>query len=186
MRELQRHVAMVAVIGLCVASASAARADGHDRDVFIETNLVSGAAPLPNTTPAPQAAHTDNQLLNAWGVAFFPNGPFWIADNNSGLSTLYDGDGVKQGLVVTIPPSASEPPGTPGTPTGLVWNADDGHANQGFAIPTTKGGNGAPAIFIFDGEDGVISAWNSDGKAIVMVDNFNVPPSKNPALNGAV
>lgn len=189
MKHLKRHAATAATIGCCLAGAAAVRADDggqDDRDVFIQTNLVSGTAPPPNTIPAPQSEQTDNQLLNAWGVAFFPNGPFWISDNSSGLSTLYDGQGVKQGLVVTIPPSAGEPPGTVAAPTGIVWNADDGHANEGFLIPAAKGGNDNPAIFIFDSEDGTIAAWNSDGEAVLVVDNFNVPPSANPVLNGSV
>jgi uncharacterized protein (TIGR03118 family) len=187
MRHLQRQVAAAATIGFCLAGAVAARADDRDdRNAFVQTNLVSGTAPAPNTTPAPKAQLTDNQLLNAWGVAFFPNGPFWIADNNSGLSTLYDGEGVKENLVVTIPPSAGEPNGTVAAPTGIVWNPDQALANEGFLIPTSKGGNDDPAIFIFDSEDGTIVAWNGGTKAMVVVDNFNVPPSAVPALNGSV
>src|SRR5437016_12874221 len=32
----------------------------------------------------------DTNLVNAWGVSFAPTGPFWISDNGTGLSTLYD------------------------------------------------------------------------------------------------
>jgi uncharacterized protein (TIGR03118 family) len=184
MTYFTRYFATAAIFGLCVASVATAHAD--DRNVFVQTNLVSGTAPPPNKVPAPPALHTDNQLLNAWGVAFFPNGPFWVADNNAGLSTLYDGEGVKQSTVVTIPPSAHEPPGTQSAPTGIVWNPDEAHANQGFLIPTGVGGNGAPAIFIFDSEEGTISVWNGGNQAFRVVDNFNVPPSPNPALNGSV
>jgi hypothetical protein len=120
MKLLSQPIAMVAIIGLCVASGFAARAD-EDHDAFIQTNLTSGTAPPPNTVPAPAAANTDNQLLNAWGVAFTPAGsPFWIADNNAGLATLYDGTGVKQGLVVTIPGPTGSAPGFVSAPTGLV------------------------------------------------------------------
>jgi hypothetical protein len=50
-------------------------------------NLVSdGAVP---------AAHTDKDLVNAWGVSFGAGGPFWISDNGTGKATLYDGNGVK-------------------------------------------------------------------------------------------
>lgn len=184
MKHLERYLATVAIIGLCATSVATVKAD--DRNVFVQTNLVSGTAPPPNTVPAPPAQHTDNQLLNAWGVAFFPNGPFWIADNNAGLATLYDGDGVKQSLVVTIPQSAGEPPHTQAAPTGIVWNPDEAHANLGFLIPAGDGGNGAPAIFMFDSEDGTIIAWNGGAQAMRVVDNFNIPPSANPALNGSV
>lgn len=50
------------------------------------------------------ADHTDPQLVNAWGIGFAPNAPVWVNDNRTGLSTLYDGLGAKQALVVTIPP----------------------------------------------------------------------------------
>jgi uncharacterized protein (TIGR03118 family) len=183
MKIFQHQVATVAILTFCIASTAVARADDRDRgdgDVFVQTNLASGTAPG-NATPAPAAAHTDNQLLNAWGVAFFPGGPFWIADNNSGLSTLYDGTGVKQGLVVTIPASPSEGPGAVSAPTGIVWNPDDGHGNEGFQL-TNPAGTLAPANFIFDSEDGTISAWNGGPAAKLEVDN-SVNPT--PAI-GAV
>src|SRR5882757_421438 len=62
---------------------------------YKKTNLVSNLAT--------GAKHQDTQLQNAWGLAYAPGNPFWISDEYSGLSTLYDGTGVKQGLVVTIP-----------------------------------------------------------------------------------
>ena len=185
MKDFRYGVAMAALVGLSMASASIARADDGDhegQDAFVQTNLVSGTAPPPNTIPAPAAAHTDNQLLNAWGVAFFPGGPFWISDNNAGLATLHDGTGVKQGLVVTIPASPHEPSGTVAAPTGTVWNPDEAHANEGFEIPAVAGGNGNPAIFMFDSEDGTILAWNGGNAAHIVVDN-SINPS--PA-NGAV
>ncbi|MGH8499578.1 MAG: hypothetical protein ACRERV_12345, partial [Methylococcales bacterium] len=52
---------------------------------YQQTNLVSD---LPGI-----AAHTDVNLQNAWGIAFNPNGPVWIANNGTGTSTLYDGNG---------------------------------------------------------------------------------------------
>src|SRR5208337_4903629 len=43
----------------------------------------------------------DKQLINPWGLAYGPGGPFWLSDEGSGLSTLYTGAGAKQSLVVT-------------------------------------------------------------------------------------
>ena len=51
------------------------------------------------------APTTDPNLINAWGLAYGPGGPFWLSDNGTGLSTLYDGKGVTQGLVVHNPSS---------------------------------------------------------------------------------
>ena len=84
---------------------------------YSQTNLVSNTAKAAKTT--------DSQLLNPWGISFFPGQDFWIANNNSGTSTLYDNLGNKDaGLVVTIPGASSNPNGncSPGCPTGTVAN----------------------------------------------------------------
>jgi uncharacterized protein (TIGR03118 family) len=104
------------------------------------------------------AANTDPQLINPWGIAFFPGAPFWVADNNSGFSTLYDATGKKQSLIVTIPQPADMT--GKGTPTGIVTNG-----TTGFLV------GGSPAAFIFDSEDGTISGWNSGTKSVITVDN---------------
>ena len=119
---------------------------------FSQTNLVSdGFVPAPTIDP---------QLINPWGISFPPGGPFWVADNNSGFSTLYNGSGVKQSLVVTIPPPAGSPAGTTATPTGNVFNS-----TPDFQVGSNK------ALFIFSTEDGTISGWNSGTSAVLKVDN---------------
>ena len=111
---------------------------------YTQTNLVSDGAI--------QAITTDPNLLNSWGIAFFPGGPFWIADNGSGLSTLYDGLGKIIPLVINIPdPSGTKPNG--GTPTGIVAQTNP----TLFLIPGTTDS----ALFIFATEDGTIAAWNN-------------------------
>jgi uncharacterized protein (TIGR03118 family) len=94
------------------------------------------------------APHTDANLKNAWGVAFNPKGFVWVADNATNLATLYDGNGVPQSLVVTIPA------GTNGdaAPTGIVFNG-----TQSFTV--TQNGKSGVAAFIFSGEGGTIAAW---------------------------
>jgi uncharacterized protein (TIGR03118 family) len=96
------------------------------------------------------ADHIDPDLVNAWGVAFNPTGFVWVVDNHSGKSTLYDGLGVKNSLVVGIP----DPAGTVGSgaPSGIVFSG-------GTDFVVTQGADTGPARFIFAGEDGVISAW---------------------------
>src|SRR2546429_6020962 len=71
--------------------------------------------------------------------------PFWISDNNSGFTTLYDQNGALNGSFTVAPPNGSS---NPATPTGIV------------APPSgvTFNVNGQPGIFIFDTEDGKISA----------------------------
>ncbi|MBV9669494.1 MAG: TIGR03118 family protein [Acidobacteriales bacterium] len=92
---------------------------------------------------------TDIRLVNPWGVARSSGGPFWVSDNGTGKSTLYDGNGVPQGLIVTVAPIPKSD--APATPTGVVFN---GNPNSFLLEP------GAAAIFIFVTEDGTISGWN--------------------------
>ncbi len=125
--------ALVAVLILLFVMPPAALAGGSN--AYQQTNLVSDMAGV--------AAHTDAQLVNPWGIAFFPGAPFWVADNNAGVSTLYDSNGNKQALVVAIPTASG---GAGGTPTGIVTNS------------TGKFGG---YVFIFDTEDGAIVGWKS-------------------------
>jgi uncharacterized protein (TIGR03118 family) len=137
----KRFLSVMAAAGV-IALAPLSRADATG---YKQTNLVS------DKNAAAGAAFHDADLLNPWGVAFFPAGPFWISDNGSGKSTLYDGKGVKQGLTVTIPtPLGDTNPGAPG-PSGMVWNGSP----QAFPV------GGLPALFIWATEDGTIAAWQA-------------------------
>jgi len=53
------------------------------------------------------AASTDPDLVGAWGIGASPSSPLWLTANGSGKVVLYNGAGVKQGLVVTIPGTAA-------------------------------------------------------------------------------
>jgi len=92
------------------------------------------------------ADHTDKNLVNGWGVAFNPNGFVWVADNKTGVSTLYDGLGNPQSLVVRIPVAQGNS-GT-GSPTGIVFNGSTEFQLQGSG-----------SVFLFATLDGTISAW---------------------------
>lgn len=112
---------------------------------YTQRNLVSDGAIA--------AEHTDMNLVNSWGLDALPTTPWWVADNGTGMSTLYNGDGIAQPaaspLVVTIPPPMGQPTAAP---TGLA-------ANTTTDFPVMLGGTTLPARFIFDSEDGIISAW---------------------------
>jgi hypothetical protein len=112
--------------------------DGQGHNEFTQTNLVSdGFVP---------AANIDPNLVNPWGIAFGPTSPFWISDNGTGLTTVYDGAGnLRLTVTIATPPDA--------TPTGDVFNG-----TTGFNI--TSGGVTAPSRFIFATEDGTISGWS--------------------------
>jgi len=100
---------------------------------YSQTNLVSNTSGVAKTT--------DPQLLNPWGISILPGQDFWIANNNSGTSTLYDNQGNKDtGLVVTIPGATSNPNGncSPGCPTGNVSNANGSNFGGGQLSLTPK------------------------------------------------
>ena len=121
---------------------------------FVQTNLVADTAGV--------AAHMDPNLINAWGIAFGPGGPFWIADNGTGVSTLYDSTGASAGPPVTVPPPTGGTP--PSAPTGTVFN---GNANE-FLV----GGPGTASIVLFATEDGTISGWDgATASATLKVNN---------------
>jgi uncharacterized protein (TIGR03118 family) len=121
---------------LCCAFAMPALAG-----TVTQTNLTSDGS-LP-------AANTDPNLKNPWGISYGPGGAFWVSDNNSGLTTLYDGAGAVQNLVVTIPSAT----GTGiGSPTGQVFNS-----SKSFVL--SQGGQSGAAVFLFATEDGTISGW---------------------------
>jgi uncharacterized protein (TIGR03118 family) len=108
------------------------------------------------------AAHTDANLVNGWGVAFNPTGFVWVADNGTNKSTLYDGNGVPQTLVVSIPP------GTAGDalPTGIVFSG-------GTDFVVSANGVSGPSRFIFAGQAGTIAGWAPNvnlNSAITVVD----------------
>jgi uncharacterized protein (TIGR03118 family) len=130
------------LIALAAATAvSFAHAEGNS---YQQHNLVSdGNIP---------ADHTDPNLVNAWGLAFGPTTPAWVADNGTGVATLYDGLGTARSLVVTIP--AADGTST-GRPTGVVFNGNAA-AND---FPVSKGTVSAGSVFIFATEDGVIAGW---------------------------
>lgn len=124
---------------------------------YTVTNLVSNQ----NANGANPA---DAALVNAWGITSLATSPFWVSDNGTGLSTLYNSLGQKQGLVVTIPAAGGSP--ASGTPTGVI-----GNTTGQFDI--TANGKTASPIFIFATQDGTISGWNptvDPTHAIVAVD----------------
>jgi uncharacterized protein (TIGR03118 family) len=139
-----------------MGGAQAAPATVTPGGTVLQTNLVSD---LPGV-----AADTDQNLVNPWGISESTGSPFWISDNNAGVSTLYSVPGAGNtpvstlGLVVNIPTPVSL---TGGAPTGTTFN----FANAAGAFKITgvnKNGvaTTAPALFLFDTEDGTIVGWN--------------------------
>ena len=84
--------------------------------------VLAALALLPGRVDAQFGMHrlvtdrADPQLVNAWGLAASPTGPWWVANEARGSSTLYSGTGRKQALTVSVP----------GGPTGVVYNSGRG------------------------------------------------------------
>jgi uncharacterized protein (TIGR03118 family) len=119
-------------------------------------NYVANA--LVSDTAATLALHHDAKLVNAWGLAFNPQAFAWVANAGTGTSTLYDGTGVAQSLVVTL---------NQGDPSGIVFNG-----STDFQVTANSLSGAAP--FIFATLQGQISAWSPtvDGThALTIVDN---------------
>src|SRR5579862_1762212 len=94
-----------------------------------------------------KALHQDTLLKNPWGLVYAPGGAFWVSDEASGWSTLYDGKGNPQSLQVIVPPASG--PGS-GSPTGIVYNA-----STEFKIDSWT------SVFLFATLDGTISGWSA-------------------------
>lgn len=91
-----------------------------------------------------QSDFLDPSLVNAWGLAASSGSPWWVSDNGTGRSTLYNGNtGVKQALTVSVPTR----------PTGVVFNT-----GTGFVV--ASGSASGRALFLFATEDGTIAGWN--------------------------
>jgi uncharacterized protein (TIGR03118 family) len=127
---------------------------------YAMTNLVVDSNAAGNPV---HGAFADANLVNAWGVAFNPAAFVWVNDAGTNKSTLYDGTGVPQSLVVSVPPGGAGA----ATPTGIVYNG-------GPAFEVTQGGARGASLFIFAGLAGTISGWSpgvNPTNAVTVVDD---------------
>ena len=139
MRQRGMHVLTMALGLALVLASSAAMAQ------YQLSNLSSNQVKW--------AHHDDPLLVNGWGLVHGPGSPWWVSDETSGWSTLYDGSGNAIPLRVLIPtagngPSSPEGLNGPGSPTGIVFNG----------APEFQVG-GWTSIFLFATLDGTISGW---------------------------
>src|SRR6266566_7797612 len=140
-RRFSRAVTLclLAALGLLLTAGSSPGSTAVGHETYTVTNLVSDG-----TIPA---AHTDGHLVNAWGLTATASSPWWVANNGTDSTTLYNGDGVPQQqptpLVVSVP----------GAPTGAVANA----TNDFFVH---SGASSGAARFLFATEAGTIRGWS--------------------------
>src|SRR5580698_6097065 len=119
----------------CLASAIAlCILPGAARAGYVQTNLISDIAG--------DAAVTDPNLLNPWGISFSATSPLWVSDEAANLATVYSNVGVINSRVVSVP----------GGPTGQVFNS----AGTGNFVD-----GASAASFLFDTLGGAIYAWNA-------------------------
>ncbi|MGZ4816646.1 MAG: TIGR03118 family protein [Terriglobales bacterium] len=151
--------AVLSLVAIALLSLPAAA------QLFKVQNLVSDISDV-GTQP------TDGDLVNPWGIAASSTGPWWVSDNATGKMTLYDGNGVKQGLVVNVPQWDNTPGGNP---SGMVFNA-----TQDFKLS-----NGNPALFMVSTEDGTIQGWNGGTMSEIKVNGWPNAVYKGLALGSA-
>jgi uncharacterized protein (TIGR03118 family) len=132
---------VLAAVGLLLTAGASPGGTAVGHETYTVTNLVSDGTI--------SAAHTDVNLVNAWGLTATASSPWWVANNGTGTSTLYNCDGVAQfgtpPLVVSVP----------NAPTGAVANT-----TSDFVVSSATTGRSGPARFIFATEDGTIRGWN--------------------------
>lgn len=166
-------VVRLAAISMAMSCAFMALSGSTSAQHYNQTNLTVDD---PTTATAP---HTDAHLKNPWGLARSNTSPWWVSDNATGFSTLYDGSGNAVPLVVKIPGPNGSPADFQATPTGVVFN---GTVN----FDVTPGNDATAAKFIFVTEDGTISAWAGGNAATLEVDNSTNPnPTHGAVYKGA-
>jgi uncharacterized protein (TIGR03118 family) len=112
---------------------------------YTQENLVSDIAQPDNADGT--KVTIDPNLKNAWGLARGASSPWWVNNEGTGTSTLYNGVGLTIGLVVTVPNAAGVK--GPSSPTGIIFNG-----TGDFDLAANN-----PAAFIFATKNGTISGW---------------------------
>jgi uncharacterized protein (TIGR03118 family) len=140
------------LVALFAAFALAAEATATGENAFVVHNLVSDQPGV--------ADHLDPNLVNAWGLTSLPMSPWWVADNGTDASTIYQADGTQVPLVVAVHSG----------PTGAV-------SNTGAGFVVREGTGSGPARFLFATEEGKILGWNPGvalDHAVVAADRSSV------------
>jgi uncharacterized protein (TIGR03118 family) len=149
---LAAFAAAIAAALLVVGAAPGARPGNH----YKVTPLASD---VPGLAPA-----TDANLKNTWGLARGAATPWWIANNATASASVYTGSGTRVDI------GGQPAQGVPGDPTGAVFSGIPGQFEVGTTTsPTTLD----KSNFIFDSEDGTISAWRPGSTAALVTVNMS-------------
>jgi len=127
----------------------------------------SSMAPPPPPTPSYQIASlvsdqaaagaitTDTNLVNPWGLAYGPTTEFWVANQGTATTTVYDGSGHPPASPIVVS-SPSVPGHVMGGPTGILFNGSTNFLGDQFLLASL---------------DGCICGWNSGVMTTRRVDN---------------
>src|SRR5712671_486407 len=188
----QSTLATSVLAAVLIASYAGATAAG-EAGGYVETDLVVNKSGLTDKNGIVHNANIiDPDLRNPWGISRSATSPFWVSDNASHKSTLYNapagGGFSKNARVVNIPSPGGDPWSAGGTPTGTVFNATTNFNVSGVGPDCSTSASG-PANFLFATEDGTIVARsgtvnppgpgcvpaNSGNYGFIMVNNSSGP-----------
>ncbi len=116
---------------------------------IVQENLVS------DDTQFTPAQVQDANLVNPWGLAASSTGAWWVANEGTGTSTVYNSSAsplTPDSLVVSTPPSSTA--SAHGAPTGIVYNT------SGTGFDVSANGKTGSSVFLFATADGTISGWS--------------------------
>jgi uncharacterized protein (TIGR03118 family) len=150
--KLKKNVVLLSVLA-CAASAALTACGGDDNNNNNNTPPPQAGqfkATILTSDGSVTAANIDANLQNAWGLAESKTSTIWNSDNNTKKSSLHDGNGVMQSLVVSIPPNAA---GALAGPTGMVNNP----STTDFQFSSNN--KTAAAVFMWATDAGTIAAW---------------------------
>ena len=137
MRHSRVMTSVFVSLAVLMGTAAPARAQFYQQQ-----NLISDAT-VPGTIP-------DLKLVNAWGLTSSATSPWWISDNQTGFSTIFN---AQTGQLAAISPVA-----VPSAPTGVVFSG-----GTSFKL------NQLQIVFMFASEDGTISGWTGGPAATVVI-----------------
>jgi uncharacterized protein (TIGR03118 family) len=144
MKPVKKTLLLATVAGLAFGCHKSNVNEGDLKDFKVENLVANKGKYYPVTT--------DPTLINAFGIAWSPNGIAWVNSVGGHVSELYTAEGARV-KAVNIPSSPTDTLG--GFPCGIVASG-----GKGFNLP-----HGGPASFLFSGFEGILSGWNGGNNA---------------------
>ena len=158
MKPVTQHSVSLLLAGLVAYAAPSSRAIAASTNThYVETDLVADAT-------GTSAAHVDANLVNPWGLL---RGPwsYWVADNGTGMITMYSPLGVSSKTTIMIPAPGTAT--TAGMPTAAIMN-------DSWSFNLTSGTVTHPATVLVATGSGTIVGWSdrvNSGTPMTVVDN---------------